>query len=379
MERYVALLILALSLFSVADAAAYEIIPRISLSLSEEYNDNVFLTRDRVSDFITRISPGINLALRSLNSEITLDYFPTFNFYAKNSDLNNTGQTFSGNGSFTLSDQLSVGVTESYIKSTDITDLRGIPDLGPLAGRTEERLNILGGTITYKLRSNLISTADFTYTNVTYKEPLFSDLRSYAGSIGLTYIQSERDSFSASARYTKFDFETGSDSTVQDYTLGVTHRFTPTFSVRAEGGVSLTKVQDTSGTGVDYSGGVDLTKQLSQGTAILSYRQSVTAGSRLVNGEPLRTQTVSLRFTRPFANSLTGTVTTEYVKYKSIETSNVSIDTISFGASLSYRISRMVDMALSYYYLNYNDKMTSSNDYFNNVVLLTLRISYSRQ
>jgi hypothetical protein len=240
-------------------------------------------------------------------------------------------------------------------------------------------VNILSGTVNYKLRSNLLSTVGAAYTTVDFKEPGFSDLTSYTGTIGLTYIQSERDTFSAGARYTKFDSNPGSSSTVQEYALGVIHKFTPTFTVGATGGVSLTKVQGTSGTGVEFAGGIDLTKLFSQGDATLSYRQGVTRGSGIYGGETLRTQTVSLRVSRPFGNDLTGTATAAYSNYRSIKTSDVNVDEIALGASVSYRLSRWFDLALAYHYVNSKDNVVSSRDYFNNIVLLTLRVSYSRQ
>ena len=91
MRRYTVLMIFLLLFFPVKAVMAYEYTLGVSLSLSEEYNDNIFLEHsDRKSDFITYLSPGIDFSLKSINSELRLGYYPVFSYYNSHNKLNST-------------------------------------------------------------------------------------------------------------------------------------------------------------------------------------------------------------------------------------------------------------------------------------------------
>ena len=383
MKKYVVIFVVSLLfIFSAKISNALEYTVDLSLALSEEYNDNIFLSPDRVSDFITRVSPGISLLARSVTSEMRLGFSPTFNIYSDNSDLNYTGYSFTASGLFTLSEKMSLNITETYLQSKDPVDRRGISDiinLGPQFGLAEYRVNVTSGTISYKLMGNLIYTLGASYASVNYKEPGFSDVNTYSGNMGLTYIKSDRDTFTANVRYSKYDYSPGSDSTAQEYTLGVTHRFTPTVTLGVTGGVVITKIEDTDATSTDFSGGVDLTKTFERGMATLYYRQTAIAGTGIGAAQPLRTQTTGIRVSRDLAEKWTGSLTAAYTKYKSTEPPDVEIDETAFGADLRYSFRPWATLMLSYYYLNHNDKVLNTADYHNNIVLLTLRLAYSKR
>ena len=52
--------------------ARWSLTPR--LSLQGQYDDNIFLDDESMDDFITTISPGINLTYQDPSQEIGLDY-----------------------------------------------------------------------------------------------------------------------------------------------------------------------------------------------------------------------------------------------------------------------------------------------------------------
>ena len=54
-----------------------ELTPRISVS--EVYNDNIYLDyTNEESDYLTTVSPGINLTMSSQHTSLSLDYSPTW-------------------------------------------------------------------------------------------------------------------------------------------------------------------------------------------------------------------------------------------------------------------------------------------------------------
>jgi hypothetical protein len=379
MRKYTVLMIFLLLFFPVKAVMAYEYTLGVSLSLSEEYNDNIFLEHsDRKSDFITYLSPGLDFSLKSINSELRLGYSTSFNYYKSHSELNSSpAHNFTASGLFNLSERLSLTITDTYIKSSEIRDIRTVPDLGPVTGRIERTLHTVGGSISYSLRDNLSYTLGASYSDADYKEPGSSAVKTCSGNMGLNYRQSERTTLSANVRYVKYDYNLNSDATGQDYTLGVTYRLTPTLTVRATAGATNTKIEDTGGSDTGFTGGVDFTKAFEKGEAALSYRQSVIAG--VENGAPLRTQTASLSLRRPITNKLAAAVSASYSKFESVKRTNVDTDEISFGADLTYNLGPWAGLALSYSYVNSDDKLIDTRDYYNHIIFLTLRLSSSRR
>jgi hypothetical protein len=378
MKKFMAAALFVFLFSSAKIVMAYEYTANVSLSLSEEYNDNIFLAHsNRDSDFITHVSPGIDLSIRSLNSELRLVYSPSFSYYTSHDELNETAHRFTANGNFTLSNKLSLTLTDTYVKSSEISDIRAIPDLGPITARTELRLHTVNGNISYRLRENLSYTLGASYFDTDYKEPGFSELRSYSGNMGLSYRHSERTTFSANVRYIGYDYRPISDATEQDYSLGITYLITPTLTLGLTGGATITKIEDTGKSDTGFSGGVNLTKRFERGTATLSCSQSVIAG--VETGVPLRDQTVSLRLTRPITNQLAASISASYGNFESIETNDYDTNVTSFNTDLTYSFRPWASLLLSYSYMNNDDKITNTGDYYNHIVLLTLRLSYGRR
>lgn len=88
---YFVLLVMILLLLPVHFAFAqyhYELTP--SISVSEVYDDNIYLEfTDATSDYITGVTPSLNLSILSPKMQLELEYAPTFVWYAKE-DGNNT-------------------------------------------------------------------------------------------------------------------------------------------------------------------------------------------------------------------------------------------------------------------------------------------------
>jgi hypothetical protein len=317
-----------------------------------------------------------------MNGQVKIDpsYSPTFSYYSSYNEMNNTAHRFTANGLFNLSERLSLTLTDTFVKSSEISDIRAIPDLGPITARTELRLHTVSGNISYKLRENLSYTLGASYFDTDYKEPGFNELRSYSGNMGLSYRHSEKTTFSANVRYINYDYRPISDATEQDYALGITCLITPTLTLGLTGGVTITKIEDTGKSDTGFSGGVNLTKRFERGTATLSYSQSVIAG--VETGVPLRDQTVSLRLTRPITNQLAASMSASYSNFKSVETNDYDTydtDVTSLNTDLTYSFRPWASLSLSYSYMNNDDKITNTGDYYNHIVLLTLRLSYSRR
>ena len=359
---------------------AYEFTPKVSLSVSEQYNDNIFLRNsDRTGDFITYLSPGIDLSFKSVNSELMLNYSPTFSFYSSHEELNDTAHHIMANGNFTLSNRLNLTLTETFVKSNEIQDIRAIPDLGPVTNLTEVTSNTVSSNMSYKLTDNISYTIGASYFFIDYKQPGFSDVTTYSGNMGFTYRQSERTTLSVNARYVSYDYELTSDATEQDYIAGISYKLTTTLTAVITGGPIITKIKDTGRSDTNFGGGVDLTKTFNGGQATLSYRQAIAVGTETNVAEPLREQRISLDLSKFITNKINMHMSGSFSSFKSIETNDTNTDEILLSADLTYSFLPWADMLLSYSYAKNNDKVTTIDDYYNHIVMLTLRLSYNRK
>ncbi|MEW6001253.1 MAG: hypothetical protein AB1638_01175 [Nitrospirota bacterium] len=378
MKRYIVVTIFIFLVFYSKTALSYEYTAETFLSLSEEYNDNIFLVpSDKTDDFITYISPGVNLSIRSTTGELKLGYFPTFSIYKSRDELNETAHHFTANGNFTLSERLTFSISDTFVKSSEITDIRAVPDLGPIRGRQELRSHNIRGNISYRLKPNLFYILGASFSDNDFKEPGSSEVKTYSGNTGLTYRYSEKTTLNANVRYAKNDFRPESDATDQFYELGMTYRFTQTLTLGLTGSTIITKIEDTDETDTGFGGSVSLTKIFEKGQAVLSYRQTVIPGTQ--EGEPLRDRTASLSVSRSLTNTLSGSVSASYSNFESIETNNVDITETRFSGDLTYRFRPWANLALSYSYVDSNDKIINTRDYHNNIILFTMRFSYNRR
>jgi uncharacterized protein (PEP-CTERM system associated) len=88
MRLFLLLLIFCLTLVSISYA---ELRVTPSVSIREEYDDNIFLASDNEEgDFITSIYPSINLSYTTNFVTLSLDYGMNFRLYMHNSYLNET-------------------------------------------------------------------------------------------------------------------------------------------------------------------------------------------------------------------------------------------------------------------------------------------------
>lgn len=146
----------------VAGLSGLTIVP--SLGVSEEFNSNIFDTaRDRRSDFITGVTPGILVNLATPSATGTLDYSPTLQIYAKNSSQNNVAQNLLGSLDATL------------LPRTLLLSIRAYASQGSSVG------GLAPGGVSVTPSQNRVTTTGFAVT------PTFEHQFGDIGTLGLTY------------------------------------------------------------------------------------------------------------------------------------------------------------------------------------------------
>jgi hypothetical protein len=207
-----------------------------SLSVSETYDDNIYLDpQNEISDYITAISPGISLDVRSPRSDLLLTYVPSIVRYSRETE----NDTVRHLGRLTyrqdIQERFRFDFTNTYIRSEEpLETTEGIETVrrtrNPYQRNTgEARMSYQFGredTVTAGYRNDLLINEDPTLEDGTIHEP-FADFVKWFDQrhgVGLSYRYSVGD----------FDREDGLRSQ-QDYTghspaIRYMHRVSPRLS-----------------------------------------------------------------------------------------------------------------------------------------------------
>ncbi|HSW63143.1 MAG TPA: transporter [Dissulfurispiraceae bacterium] len=152
----------------------------------------------------------------------------------------------------------------------------------------------------------------------------------------------------------------------------MSHRFTPTFSVEALGGVSITKTDIPDNRTTGFRGDLALSKTFERGTASLVYRQSVLPGTQ--GNEPIDAKQLSLLYAVPLSPRWDFSITGAYGLYKSVDDTSQNKRDITGSAEVSYKLARYASALASYSYTDSKDKNNSVNSYQNNVFLIGIKL-----
>ena len=279
-----------------------------SISVSEVYDDNIYLnSTNEKSDYITTVTPGFSLNVLSENNHLEFSYASSFVWYGKE-DQNDTVR-HSGSLTFgqDLTQHLKFDLTDTYIKSEDpledTEDIEGIRNTRNTYQRNTAMISLryLFGpenSLTVGYGQSQLENEDKTvddgrtqdpFANVTYwinvkngielnygfiKADFWRDDNSNAGddydgnSAGIKYIYRFTPHSKGSIGY---DFETRDfDGLSEDYdvhtgSVGFDHAFSPDLSLAVGVGYFIQK-NDRSDDEDGYTYNATLIKQFERGS-----------------------------------------------------------------------------------------------------------------
>jgi hypothetical protein len=381
MKYFAIISLLAIVVLGVSVAAfALDYNADLSLSLSEQYNDNIFLSHtDRVGDFITVINPALALSTKTDKIDAMLNYSPSLNYYASHDEKNDISHQASGQGLFRLTERLSVGLSDTFVQTKESSIINNTPSLqgaGPLAaGQNKITTNTLSGNLSYRFSEKLTFQPSVTYTTTDNTQTGVGDNNTYTGAMLATYLLTDRTSLKANASYSYYAYTVSSDAYGQVYTIGVTHKFTPTFTVDAYGGINVTTIKEPSNTDTGFTGGLTVTKTFEKGSASIALTDGIVPG--LQGTSPLKSQVITLNYSRPLTAALDSSLSAWYGRYRSIGNIGLGQNSNYMGgnAGLSYKLTSWANLFLSYSYLNSDDNVNKSGSYHNQIITAGIKLS----
>jgi hypothetical protein len=367
-----------LSLPGVSSALDYT--ADLSASLSEKYDDNIFLSHtDRVSDFITVVSPSVALSTRTERVSLLLNYSPSLNFFTSHEDKNSITHQALLRGQYLISERLNIGVTDSFIQTRESQVIRDVEGSGPIiAGLEKITTNTLSSNLSYRLSEELTLQPSAIYTHTANSQPDIGDVTTYIGSLNANYRLTERITLHTNAAYTLYKYTLSSDAKGQDYNIGASYVFDQTLKTDAYGGINITRVNDADSAIIGFTGGFSATKTFETGSANISYKQNVSAGAE--SASPVRSQVLSLRLSRPVTDHLDASINASYSLFKALNngfffSTLTNRRDVTGSADLSYKLMPWVSLRASYTYVNSHDKVSSSGSYYSHTAMLGFRVA----
>lgn len=399
--KILALFLVSPLLYAPDSAAEYAL--EKSLSVKEEYNDNIFLSETNTQeDFITTITPSFKLAYHVPWIELAFDYGLNFRLYADHTDQNETSLNRTQEAKFDTmlslyKEILFLRVSDEY--SRVALDQREKIALGNILVNMTDR-NYFGFNpfVQYPLTGTVNARASYTYVNKWYRDNPESDLFDHTLEVSITKEFSERVSSTVSYNYLFHRPELFLDRyNNQNATLGFQYQVTPKLLFAGMGGYSWFHYEagHSSSTTIWNASA----KYLLTSTAAVSGAYHETFGTAVLSGTfKQKSGSVSLEYTGTIPFTLTflkntdtyevidrsddgygavlssvfqlsprlsGSFLTNYTHYKFLPEGNET-DRVGAGLSLTY-VTKVTNVSFGYTY-NLTDATQAGGSFRNNII-----------
>ena len=241
--------LLCLSLFSLtAQSAEWSIEP--SVSVREEYNDNIHLTTlPHKSVWGTSLTPAVNFSSKTEISEITGGARLNFNRYSGEPNLDSNDQIFSLLSKY-KTERNTFGLNGSYVRDTTLAS--ELISTGAVQARKQRGNLTLNPSWTTFASERTWFTLDYQLSRVKYDDAAAAGLIDYnnqTASVSAVHRLSEQDQLSGTIYYSKYETSPANfKSNTTGLRLGITHDFSETFTGALSLGArsTLSKVQQNA-------------------------------------------------------------------------------------------------------------------------------------
>ena len=321
-----------------------------SLTITEEYNDNVFIdNKNKQSDFITGFTPGIALTFERPTYRLTAAYNFTAELFARETSESHAfdRQNFLLDTAWKVDPFLTLYLTDTFIFSTD-TNLISRENIS--SGRDRSLSNTLGGGVAYQLTEFWTLRAGASYTLERFEGNELENSNVYRFNVGADRRLSSRLSVGFGYEFGYFDIESEPKTTTHTPRVGAIWRATDTITLALSGGPSI-EVTKGGGTRVTPAITASYAQRVFFGSVGLSYDRYIGTASGF--GGPTDNDFVS-----GYVNitTLMRGLTVQFLpRFSNVQSPNSDrIDIQSFTAALAaiYRITDFVALIGGYQFFH---------------------------
>lgn len=369
-----------------AMADEFRLVP--SVSVREEYNDNIYLdVRNATRDFITTTSPGVEVYDKTERFEGSLTGRVASLLYADTSSLDHLDQFYAGNGSYQATPSLLVKGSAGYL--VDSRPDRLLLTTGLVLSANIRHQETFAGSADYTLGEKSALSLSYSYEQDLWNRTSIPDFTGNTGQLSFIYDLSSlvnNTKGRATATYNNYSFGFGGSQSlpVESYsaTLGATYALNEKLALNIDAGVvrttsDVTRVQLVTA-------GPFLLGFLQQGTetdvaptatASLRYSGEKTTAELFAGHQVLpamgsagTTNRTSFTFnaSHRFTWELSGTFACEYFYNKSTQSgigiTPIDYETLRIAPGFRYEFTRDLFLEGSYSFIRiYNNAANGTN------------------
>jgi len=205
-----------------------------SLAATEEYNDNIFLATgdNRVDDFITTLTPALELSSRTERRDTSLSGGVNWLKYARHSENDSIDYFVNGTGGYKVTERLAVSVGGSYTQNSRPDQFDPTTGLS-IKSETRTQTYQTGGS--YMVSEKNRVSLSYAYLEQEYSRPDLLDSRQHQGAASLSYSLTPQTTLEEAFTFNR---QLTDVSQVDNYsaTLGMTYRFRELWSLSMKAG-----------------------------------------------------------------------------------------------------------------------------------------------
>ena len=317
-----------------------------SITVSEEYNDNVLLTnRDRRADFITGITPALNVIYESATYRLSAGYNFTAEMYARDPDRNAAfnRQNLNLDTMWRPDEQLTLTLTDVFALSTD-TNL--IAPEGVSTGRDRSWSNTLAGGAAYRIDPFTTVRGSASYALLRFNADELQDSDVFRIDAGLDRTLTRFLTGTVGYQFGYFDIDEEPKTWTHTPRIGFSYRLTETITVAASGGPTFEIREGDNGNRVTPAVTANYAQRVAFGAIGANFdRQVSTAGG--LGGTADRT---TFGFTVDVTTLTRGLTLSFAPRYTMLDSDDNRIDlrSITIPLTATYRFTAWLAAVASY-------------------------------
>lgn len=348
-----------------------------SLSISEEYDSNVYSIASSTEDYVTKIGTNLNAAYNGQNVELKGGYLLNFNSYARQPKANVF--THGGNMNIGLSrwlQKLSKGggltITEDFTITPDLTDSNNgtgtLGNYGIKTVRSNMFRNSAGFNVTLPVTQLLSLNTSYSNTLTDYSSSLYKDNETNTLGLGITYSLKQDTLYSnLNATTTRADRQ---DSLSYSFTFGARHPFSQFISFDANTGISLVAPESGKNEST-MRGSVGLTKRMEWHTFSTGYSRNLNTTSG-ISGTPVIADVYYLNLSNIHSPYLSSEIGANYSTNRSIKGSDVDTQSYNLSGSLNYTIRKWLSCSFNLSHFNQTSHIAAISEMKRNQITFSI-------
>ena len=328
-----------------------------SFTISEEYNDNVFLDNsNRQHDFITGFTPGITITWERPTYRLAAGYNFTAELFARETNESHAfdRQNFFLDTSWKVDPQLTLSLTDTFIFSTD-TNL--IARESVATGRDRSWSNVLGAGVGYQLTEFWTLRGGGSYTVERFSRSGLQDSDVYRANIGADRRLSSRLTVGGGYEFGYFDIDNEEKATTHTPRIGGAWRPTETITLALSGGPSI-EVRESGKTRVTPAITCAYGQKTFFGSVGLGYDRAIGTASGL--GGPTDNDIVTGYITlTTLMRGLTVAFLPTFSNVQSPHSNQIDIQSFTLPVQITYRFTEYLALIAGYQFFHQRSDSTA--------------------